>query len=413
MLSALRLGDWLTAERLRVIPRILLALSALAVTVWVGVSDGMVDPRGKPLGTDFSKVYAAGELALSGRPETAWDRGAHFGAQQSVFGADTPYYGWHYPPVFLFAAAGLAMLPYGWALFAWMTLTLPLYLATLRTIVPRPETLILALAFPAVFVTLGHGQNGFVTAALIGGGLLLLDRRPIAAGVLFGLMVYKPQFGLLIPLALAMSGRWRAFVSAAVTVLAACAASLTVFGMESWIVFIESTGFTREAVLESGATGWHKIQSLFAAVRMWGGSVGLAYAAQAVLGIAVAASLAWLWRDGTDFALKAAGLACASMLATPYMLDYDLVVLGVAIAFLTRHGLEHGFRDYEITGLAAAWVAPLVARNVFAVTGIPLGLLAMLTVYALTLRCAALETTDGLGSSIPSSARHGPVAWRG
>ena len=74
--------------------------------------------------------------------------------------------------------------------------------------------LLLALAFPAVFVNIGHGHNGFLTAALIGAGLLMLDRRPILAGILFGLMAYKPQFGVLIPLVLAATGRWRAFLAA-------------------------------------------------------------------------------------------------------------------------------------------------------------------------------------------------------
>ena len=85
--------------------------------------------------------------------------------------------------------------------------------------------------------------------------------------------------------------------------------------------------------------------------------------------------LAWLWRSDAAFELKAAALALGSLLATPYVLDYDLVVLAVAIAFFARHGLRHGFRDFEISLLAAAWIVPLLSRSVAGVTGIPLGLL--------------------------------------
>src|SRR5438105_147271 len=82
------------------------------------------------------------------------------------------------------------------------------------------------------FSNVGHGQNGFLTATLLGGGLIFLERRPILAGVLLGLLAYKPQFGLLIPLVLLATGRWTAIAAATVTVLSACSATLIVFGPE-------------------------------------------------------------------------------------------------------------------------------------------------------------------------------------
>ncbi len=390
--SSIRSGAWLTPARLRTYPLILLALSLATAVIWVALADGLIDRNGKPIGADFSNVWAAGELALSGEAPAAYDPDRQHAAESAIFGGrDVPFYGWHYPPLFLIVAAGLALLPYGWALLAWMALTLLPYLAAMRAIVPRPQTIVIALAFPAVFVNLGHGQNGFLTAALLGGGLLLLDRRPILAGVLIGLLAYKPQFGLLIPLALLVTGRWTVIAAAAATVLAACAVTLALFGFEVWVAFADSTAFTRYVVLEAGGTGWEKIQSLFSAVRMWDGSVEAAYAAQAALALAVAASLVWLWRSGAAYELKAAALACACLLATPYVLDYDLMVLAVAIAFFARHGLTHGFRDYEITVLAVAWVAPLIARSVAGLAGLPLGLIVLLALYALTLRRAALD----------------------
>lgn len=394
MLETLRTGDWLTLQRLNVYPRILLALMVLAIIVWVGMSNGLVDRNGKPIGTDFSNVYAAGELTLKGTPEAAYDPQLQHEAEQDIFdGRSVPFYGWHYPPTFLFAAALLAVLPYGWALLVWMALTLPAFVATVRSIAPRPETLVLALAFPPVFVNLAHGQNGYLTATLLGGALLLLDRKPVISGMLIGMLAYKPQFGVLIPLILMATGRWQAFTSAAVTVAASCAATAIVFGTDVWLAFMESTDFTRNVVLEQGSTGWEKIQSIFSAVRMWGAGIGTAYAVQTGLALCIAASLVRLWRSEATHELKAAGLAAACLLATPYVLDYDLVVLGLPIAFMAAHGLKSGFRDYEVTLLAVVWLSPLVTRSIAGATSIPLGLVAMLSIYALIIHRAASDVS--------------------
>ena len=209
--------------------------------------------------------------------------------------------------------------------------------------------------------------------------------------MLIGLLAYKPQFGVLIPLVLIATGRWTVIATAGATVLITCAATLAVFGPQAWLAFAESLTFVRVVVLEGGDIGWQKIQSLFTAVMMWGGKVEIAYTAQIALALGVAASLVWLWRRPAAYELKAAGLVCASLLATPYVLDYDLVVLAVAIAFFVRYGLDHGFRDYEISLLAFVWTTPLVARNLAGTIGLPLGLAAMLTLYALILRRAAID----------------------
>ena len=172
--------------------------------------------------------------------------------------------------------------------------------------------LLLALAFPAVFINLGQAHNGFLTAALIGAALVMLDERPILAGILIGCLAYKPQFGLLIPLVLIASGRWRVFAAAAATVALLALAVTFAFGIDVWSAFLASTKFTRTVVLEQGGTGWYKIQSVFSWVRMWGGGLALAYALQGAVMLAVAAALAWLWRSPAAYPLKAAGLLIGS-----------------------------------------------------------------------------------------------------
>lgn len=390
--QGLRSGEWLTAARLRGYSLMLLGLSVLVFTGWIAVSNGLIDRNGQPIGTDFSNVYAAGTLTWQGRAADAYSPPLQHAAEKAVFdGKDVPFYGWHYPPFFLAIAVLVAAIPYAFGLALWLVAGLAAYLAVIRAILPRTETLLVAAAFPAVFVNVGHGQNGFLTAALLGGALLCLDRRPIVAGVLIGLLAYKPQFGVLIPIALLASGRWRTVGAAAVTVAALVALSFATLGSGIWQAFADSMNFTQTVVLEQGGTGWQKIQSIFSAVRAWGISVPLAYAAQGTLLAAVAACIAWLWHSDSAFELKAAALALGSLLATPYVLDYDFVVLAVAIAFFARHGLRQGFRDFEISILAAAWIVPLLSRSIAEITTIPLGLLVELAFLALVLRRAVLD----------------------
>lgn len=397
--QALRSGEWLTAQRLRAYSLILLGLSVLVFAGWIAASDGLIDRNGQPIGTDFSNVYAAGTLTWQGRAAEAYSPPLQHAAEKAVFGGrEVPFYGWHYPPFFLAVAIVVAAFPYAFGLAIWLAFSFAAYLAAIRAILPRRETLLVAAAFPAVFVNVGHGQNGFLTAALLGGALHLLDRKPWLAGVLIGLLAYKPQFGVLIPIALLAGGRWRTIGGAAATVAALVVVSFAMLGSGIWYAFADSMNFTQTVVLEQGGTGWQKIQSIFAAVRALGASVPLAYAAQATLLAGLAASMAWLWRSDAAFELKAAALALGSLLATPYVLDYDLVVLAVAIAFLARHGLRHGFRNFEISLLAAAWIVPLLSRSIAGATYLPLGLLVQLALYAFVLRRAALDrATHPLG----------------
>ena len=397
----LRSGDWLTGERIRLVAIALAVASAAGVVFLIATSHGGIDLQGRPLGTDFSNVYAAGTYVRDGNAAAAFDPAQQFARERALFGAATQFYGWHYPPYFLFVAAALARMPYGLALAVWLAATLALYLLVLRGIVatalPSPaaaasrgkatdDWLLLSLAFPAVLINLGHGQNGFLTAALLGGALILLDRRPLVAGILIGCLVYKPQYGLLLPLVLAASGRWKCFAAAAATVALLTAATTLAFGASIWHAFALSTQFTRSVVLEQGNTGWYKIQSVFAWARMWGAPIPLAYALQGLTAVALGAALVRLWRSAAPYPLQAAALCLAAILATPYSLDYDMMVLAPAIAFVAVDGIVRGFAPWEKTFLAALWLSPLVARSIAHIALVPLGVPAMLAVFVLILR---------------------------
>ena len=396
----LQSGEWLTAARARGYSLILLGVCAIAMIGWIAVSDGLTDRNGKPIGSDFSSFYAAGSLVLDGRAHDVYDIAVHYAREQQIFGAATPYYGWLYPPIFLLVATPLALMPYPLALAVWQIGTFALYLSVIGAIVRRMRQrglaigaiwLPIAAGFPAVFVNLGHGQNGFLTAGLFGAALLALPTRPVISGVLFGLLAYKPQFALIVPIALLAARQWRTVVAAGITVMALLAVTSLAFGTDLWLAFAASTETSRKLLLEGGDVGFEKLQSVFAAVRLWGGGIPLAYAVQGVASAAAVCGTAWVWRSSSDLDLKAALLIIATLLASPHVLDYDLMMLAPAIAFTVSAAMAGGFRDYEISVLAAAWIVPLLSRSVAGVTGIPLGLLVLLALYVVTLRRAAAD----------------------
>jgi alpha-1,2-mannosyltransferase len=411
--QALQSGQWLTAARARGYSLILLGLCILAIAAWVAMADGLVDRNGKPIGTDFASFYAAGSLVLDGRAGDVYNMAAHYAREQQIFGASTPYYGWLYPPIFLLVATPLALMPYLWALAVWQIGTFALYLSVIAGVVagmpPRSKVtgqiwLPVAAGFPAVFINLGHGQNGFLSAGLFGAALLALPARPILSGVLFGLLAYKPQLALVMPFALLAGGHWRTVLAAGITVMALVGLTALIFGGDLWFAFAASTETSRKLLLEQGDVGFEKLQSVFAAVRLWGGGVPLAYAIQGVVSAAVLGGTAWAWRSRCDDGLKAALLVVATLLASPHVLDYDLVILAPAIAFTVRAGLAGRFRDYEASLLAAVWIVPLLSRSVAGFTAVPVGMLAMLAFYVFALRTARSDRTPGAAAAQLSQA---------
>ncbi|MBV8850131.1 MAG: DUF2029 domain-containing protein [Methylobacteriaceae bacterium] len=413
MWASLKSGNWLTAERLRVYPALLFAFQTIAILVLAATSDGRHDFFGRPLGTDFAQVWVAGAETLAGHPAKPFDIDSHFAEQQAFFGPATDLYGWHYPPYFLAVAALLALLPYALALAVWQFATLPLYLAGIASVLQksglsRRDLLVAALAFPAVFVNLTHGHNGFLTAGLFAGALICLETRPWLAGILFALLAYKPQFGLVIPVALIAGRHWRALLVGGATVALMTALSVAAFGVASWQGFQQSLGFTRTIILEQGNTGFEKIQSVFAAVRMLGGSVSEAYTLQALVSALVVGAIAWLWHSAADTRLKYAALLTAALIATPYSLDYDMVLLGPAIAFAIAYGVDKGFMPFEKTLLAMVWLTPMLARLVAKLSHIPLGAAAMVVLFASILWRARSELRES--AALPfASPRAGAV----
>jgi Glycosyltransferase family 87 len=380
-------GSWLTSARVRRIAG-LAGLATMLTLSWLFLSStGTVDWMGRPLGTDFSNVWTAGWMALHGRASEVWSWQAHFQVQQALHGNPTvDLFGWHYPPPFLLIAAGLATLPYVHALILWQLATLIPFAWLMQRLIPGWDALLLTLAAPVVLICLTHGHNGFLTAFLLAGGLMQLERRSLLAGILFGCLIYKPQFALVLPVLLLAGRHWRAIAGAALSAGILVGITLIAWGWPVWQAFLDSLPLTRSVVIEQGATGFHKIMSPFAAVRMWGGEVSTAYAVQLVFTVAAMAVVGWVSFASERKVLRNALVCAAVVISTPYVLDYDLVVLLPALAWLWLDGREHGFQHWDRTLMGLVWIAPLFARSIAEFALVPLGMMTGVIVAAIALR---------------------------
>jgi arabinofuranan 3-O-arabinosyltransferase len=340
------------------------------------------DQSGSGVPTDFVNVWAAGRLALEGHAAQAWDWDIQKQVELALLKKDfIGYFAWHYPPPFLFVASLLAHFPYAVAFSGWALVSLLPYLAVMRAIIGRTFGLVLAVGFPVVFNNALVGQNGFLTAALIGGTLFLMPARPVLSGICLGLLSYKPQYGLLFPLVLIAASQWTTFIAAAVVAVAMALASWLAFGTESWQAFFHWMPNFSQAFLTEGKAPWWKLQSIFSLVRYFGGGEQLAWIFQCIMSASVAVGLVTMWRSRVDYSWKAASLAAGTLLITPYLFMYDLMVLAIPVAYLVRNGLVSGFRSYELPALACAYASIIT----FIILGLPLGLLATLIVVVLIL----------------------------
>jgi hypothetical protein len=359
---------------------------------------------GLPIPTDFVNVWAAGKLVLEGHPALAYDWDIQKQVELALLKQDFPgYFAWHYPPPFLFVAALLAQFPYAVAFIGWVSISILPYLAVMRAIVGRTFGIVLAIGFPMVLSNMLVGQNGFLTASLIGGALYLLPTRKVLAGVCLGLLTYKPQYGLLFPLVLIATSEWTVFAAAGATAIALAFATWLAFGTESWEAFFHWMPMFSQAFLVEGKATWWKLQSLYSMVRFLGGSEQLGWIFQWVLTAAVATTLVVMWRSNVRYSLKAAALAVGALLITPYLFMYDMMVLAIPVGYLVRMGLAHGFRSYELPTLACGVVLVVV----FIFSGIPVGFVMTWGIGALILRRAGTwwrRAPVSAAMAVPASA---------
>lgn len=406
LVPILRDADWFDSARAKNYARMLAAIAGLGVLALFLVSTGGVDPRGEPLGTDFSNFWSASKLALAGHPASVYDMAAQYAVQKEAFGPQTGFYPFFYPPIYLLICWPLAALPYVTALVIWVLTTGYLYQNVVRRIGDGAIGLVPVLAFPAVFVTVGHGQNALLTTAILGAAILDLDRKPVYAGVLLGLLAFKPHLAVLAPIALIATGRWRTLFAAAATAFVLASLSLAAFGLDSWKAFFAAAPMAK-AVLDDELMGVEKLQSVFGAVRLLGGGAHLAYVFQTLAAIAATLTLVVVVRRNRSVLVFGATLATAAALTSPYFLDYDLALLAIPLAWAAAQGVRSGFLPWEKTILLAAFALPGVSRGIAAALHVPLGpFVIALLLWAVARRAIAapVRTTTAQGAARPQLA---------
>lgn len=368
-----------------------------------------------PLWTDYTPTYGAALLAYAEAPENlyyprrmaeATRVAANAAYDYSLSAGQIEQIGFPpfmYPPPFILLILPLAFFAYLPSLLLWTAATAVPYLTAMAHILPHRGGLALALAAPPAFYNLMYGQTGFLIAGLIAGGLLCLHPRPWLAGLLIGLASVKPHFGILIPLALAAGGHWRAFISATLTVLGLILASILLLGPDPWYGFIGTSLSSLEG-FGAGAYAWHAMTSVLSAAYSAGLDINAAWAVQYLAAAVSAALVIWYWRKGKRHPhaqpLLSALLCLATLLAVPLVYLYDLVLLVPAVGWLWLDLTRRGGQRWEFAVLAGAVVTILPLYWLGRLLGIQPGaacvaVLLALTVYRLrqVLAAATAEPT--------------------
>ncbi len=392
LLHRLKTCDWLDGQRIFGYSGILLILEVLVFLFFVAGTHGWIVPLEKPSTTDFVSFYAAGSLADAGTPQLAYDQARHFAAEQQATALGISYNYFYYPPVFLLLCAAVARLPYLVAFVLFEAATLGLYLFVARRILNEPgwRVLVPLVACPAVFWNIGLGQNALLTAALFGGATLMIDRRPIMAGLLFGALCYKPHFGLLVPVALVAGGHWRAFAAAAASMIGLVLVSIALFGWTTWQDYL-ALAAAAPSTYEFGRIHFAGFISVFGGMRLIGAGLAAAYGAQAAASLVAAALVGFIWRRQLSLPIRAAALAAATSVAAPLILFYDFMIIAVAMTWLVRAAREDGFLPWEKTAMLVLFPVPLLSRHAAMIWHAPLGTLASLAFLALVFAVARHE----------------------
>jgi hypothetical protein len=336
----------------------MLLVAFAGALIWLALGAGA-----KPWnGADFVGFWVPANLGAEGRSEAIYDSVLLQRLQESIRGAPG-YLPWPYPPTYLLLILPLGLIPYWCAFVIWEGAGVAVYWLAVRRLAGR-DGFLLAVAFPALWIAILNGHAEFMLAGLLGAALLRLDDRPFTAGILIGLCAIKPHLLLLVPVALVASAQWRAVSASCITIVAVAALSLATLGPEPWRGFLgEMAGLGGGIAAADGS--FHEFATKQQSAFAYGASIGgpkLALILQTVVTAIAAWTVALVWQRYRALDARAMALCCATLLATPYLFDYDLALLAVPIALVARRGMQDGFRPWEKSLLAALWVLPFIAR---------------------------------------------------
>jgi hypothetical protein len=326
--------DFELSERARNLILTVLA-SVFAALLFLGLR-ALVTGSGFHRFGDFYALWASGFISHEGQPALNYDSDALHLRQAALGMNPRAFNPFPYPPTFLLMLAPFGGLGLGVAFALFMSLTFALYLWAMTGGNFRSALRWCgALLAPATTITLISGQSGFLSGALMLGGLRLARSRPIVAGVLFGLLAYKPQLGLLLPVALISAGLWRSIAAAAVTCAVCAVASGWAFGDEIWPVWLH------QMVDYSGHFDPlnHLMPTIAANARMLGLPARVALVVQAAVTIPVMIVVWRAFRAGVT-ERAAALLVVGTFLATPHAFNYDMPMMTAAIIWYFEESLR-------------------------------------------------------------------------
>ena len=326
---------------------------------WLLFNGWIIGPDGRVRSIDFCWIWMSGKFAVSSNPALIYDPAAFTAAKRTFLGTgECRFLNFGYPPTLLFFTYSLGLLPYITAFAVWIVATTVLYLAAVYVIMPRPVAVIAALTPMAVPVNVLLGHNGFLTAGLIGLSLVFVERRPWLSGMFFGLLTYKPHFGILFPFVFLASRNWRVLASAtAMSVLLGVAAGIE-FGYQGWPSFIDLLHHRNSSLSPDGVD--LTLQSVYGLLRWAGASTWLSWIAHLTVAMVVAIAVCAVWASPIPQSLKAAIVCIGAVTVTPYVLQYDLCILSIAVAFLVKDGLSRGFLPGERTAILICLVGLLL-----------------------------------------------------
>lgn len=374
-----RLRSWATVAR-EVLP------AAVVVAYLLSLVDRLHPAQGVAA-TDFQCFWAASKIALTTAPSEVYDMDAFKAVQRVLHGRpDAPACMFIYPPVSLLLFLPLALLPYTVSAAAWLVVTASAYAFALRALLSGWAAVLSFFAFPAALLNAWYVQSGFLSAALIGAAVHFLEKRPVLAGACLGSLAYKPQLGLVLPLALAAAGRWRAFSAAATTVLGAAAPATAAFGADIWPAFLSSIEEAGRWLEHTPLRVGLDMASVFSTVRIATGQTGLAYAAQGAVAAGACALMVAALRRRPGGRAEGALMAAAVPLATPYLFHYDQTILAVPLAWMLAEAKRTGFLPRERAAFGALLVSPALAYVAALAWEVPLASLVSVGVFAATLR---------------------------
>ena len=344
------------------------ALYAWTVVALTPSHPGAIGLDLNALGSDYTVFYSGLQFYFDGKLSALFDGNQLTAYRNASFASwlayPSPFLPWVYPPSFLLLLLPFSLLAFLPSYILFMLVTGGLLFLALWYGADRRDArlwvLLAALLGPGAAINVSMGQNAFLTAALLIGGLRLVRASPALGGLVLGLATIKPQFWLLVPVALVADRQWRAlawcFAGAALLALASAA----VFGLDLWRQWIELAAgnyWAADAKWVGYGRAWGT--SVFADVAALGQPAPVAEMMQSAAFV-LAAGLTWLgFRQRLPPDQKIANLLACTILAAPHSSLHDLVLLGAAAALWLGEAAVSERPLTHWTLALALWLTPI------------------------------------------------------